>query len=548
MTMSANVSFYPQQPSGASALLERRLKGIQTKVDAAVKYNKILDTLSKNQVSPFKIIKTNQSQKWIQSIQPSDTVDTGLSPAPEASGAKSLRFDLRTDASKSLPKIKKNDRLLADVSEELAGKYSIQRKPLAAKALPADNPFRNREAKSILERNALAKVPDAPSPMLPTTVSLPQAKQVAEDMRSLRKLLHQRTGSDLQPTTAPLKTSAEVGFAAMSLSTTRPPSRKLNFIDNLSASKQSLPKLKFTSRNNSSDSTMLEQTPGKASLSKDRLVSELISKAVPQTYFMQNLKRVIQDKALSGPLDLTIYNQFLKNMKDLSSMASDELIDEEEYLEKIKLRKTLKEKDCSFLEDGPSVLPLLILDLDETLVHCVKDPTKDASFRAEYTGNNQQKVLLRYNVRPHAQKFLEEMSQYFTLFVFTASEAGYARTLVAAVDPERAFIKRVFDRRFCCVTQKGYVVKDLRLFSREAKLKNILIADNSCYCFFPQAKNGVPVLPFEHNKQDRELLELKEYLKHLSKKHDMLAANAEHFRLHRYADAASIDDLCSKLF
>ena len=62
--------------------------------------------------------------------------------------------------------------------------------------------------------------------------------------------------------------------------------------------------------------------------------------------------------------------------------------------------------------DNPPFLPTktvphrhtLVLDLDETLVHF------------EEVGENGQ-----FLVRPHAQKFLEEMGQYFEVVIFTAA-------------------------------------------------------------------------------------------------------------------------------
>lgn len=84
----------------------------------------------------------------------------------------------------------------------------------------------------------------------------------------------------------------------------------------------------------------------------------------------------------------------------------------------------------------------------------------------------------------------------------------------------------------------------MRIFSREAKIKHTILVDNSSYCFFPQLKNGVPVVPFESNKQDRELLELKEYLKFLAKdKNAMVNVNSDYFRLSSYSKGLKIDDL-----
>jgi len=264
-------------------------------------------------------------------------------------------------------------------------------------------------------------------------------------------------------------------------------------------------------------------------------------------YFMDALKKVIIQKNVTTARDKIYFEQYIKNIKDLTSMATDELLDEEEYLDKIKMRKHLKEVESAFPE-VPFEKPLLVLDMDETLVHCLKDNHKEGWSEIIYLAPNKQPISLRYNIRPFAREFLEEMSNLFEIYVFTASEIGYARTLIQTIDPNRKFVKKIFDRRFCCVTQKGYVVKDLRIFTRESRLKKIFLVDNSSYCFFPQQKNGIPIIPFENNKADRELLELKEYLKYLVSEKEPVEFNANYFKLDKYSKGGRMDELAFSLF
>ena len=133
-------------------------------------------------------------------------------------------------------------------------------------------------------------------------------------------------------------------------------------------------------------------------------------------------------------------------------MSVDELLDEEEYLNKIILRRTLKELDYSFPEESPSNLPLLVLDLDETLLHCLKDQTSSGQYESLLYLPGKTPIVLRYNIRPFAREFLEEVSRYYLVYVYTASEYSYARTLLDSIDSDRVYVKRIFDRRFCCVT------------------------------------------------------------------------------------------------
>lgn len=277
--------------------------------------------------------------------------------------------------------------------------------------------------------------------------------------------------------------------------------------------------------------------------------SQVITMFNRPTYFMEQLKKVLVYKNISTSRDKIYYEQFLKNVKDLTQMNQDALSDEEEYLDKVRLRRILKEEDCGFLPNDPT-LPLLVLDLDETLVHCLKPGAEslDSTIETGYFNDSKQWIGLRINVRPFVREFLEELASFFVIYVYTASEAQYAKSVVRLIDPQRRFIRRVFDRRFCCVTQKGYVVKDLRIFGREHKVKQILLVDNSSYCFFPQLRNGIPVIPFESFQGDKELIDLGEYLKSIARQPTMVAFNNDYFKLDRYGSSGRLEEIISKLF
>ena len=64
----------------------------------------------------------------------------------------------------------------------------------------------------------------------------------------------------------------------------------------------------------------------------------------------------------------------------------------------------------------------LVLDLDETLIHCL----------------DQQEIMPL--IRPGTEKFLEEMSKYYEIVIFTASVKDYADTILNQLDPEKKFI------------------------------------------------------------------------------------------------------------
>lgn len=52
--------------------------------------------------------------------------------------------------------------------------------------------------------------------------------------------------------------------------------------------------------------------------------------------------------------------------------------------------------------------------------------------------------------------------------------------------------------------------KDLRIFNRP--LSQLVLIDNASYSYAWQIENGIPIIPFYDNKEDRELETLREYL------------------------------------
>ena len=132
----------------------------------------------------------------------------------------------------------------------------------------------------------------------------------------------------------------------------------------------------------------------------------------------------------------------------------------------------------------------LILDLDETLIHSVE---KTENCQVTLPDNNGADI--RMNVRPYVREFLQNMSQFYQIYVFTASTKSYAEPILLHLDPNSSIIKGLLCRPSCVLTTQGCYVKDLRLFS-EQNLGNVVIIDNYVHSFGLQMENGIPILPF----------------------------------------------------
>lgn len=153
----------------------------------------------------------------------------------------------------------------------------------------------------------------------------------------------------------------------------------------------------------------------------------------------------------------------------------------------------------------------LVLDLDETLVHCsVEEPAScDLTFGVEFHGIDYQVYV---KLRPHLQRFLQAVSQDFEVVVFTASQPVYANELLNRIDPNSSLVHyRLF--RESCLQVEGNFLKDLTVLGRD--LSQTVLVDNSPHAFGYQLDNGIPIESWFDDPQDRELLKLERFLRRL---------------------------------
>jgi len=115
------------------------------------------------------------------------------------------------------------------------------------------------------------------------------------------------------------------------------------------------------------------------------------------------------------------------------------------------------------------------------------------------------------------------------------------------LDPTHTLIKHRLFREHCMVTEQGIFIKDLRIFV-DRKPENLILVDNALYSFAFQIENGVPIIPFYDNKQDKELLSLKLYLEKAKEARDFRESNRKTFKFLLYDKFDNIEELLMRLF
>ena len=141
----------------------------------------------------------------------------------------------------------------------------------------------------------------------------------------------------------------------------------------------------------------------------------------------------------------------------------------------------------------------LVLDLDETLVNFKIKNGKEGYVR----------------LRPFLFGFLEEVSQFYELIIFSSASEAYANSVIEAIEHDKKYFDYVFYRQHTIIVGNDFV-KDLTRIGRP--LNSIIIIDNMPQNFRFQKENGICIKPFwGQDSNDKTLYNLMPILMDIAK-------------------------------
>lgn len=179
-----------------------------------------------------------------------------------------------------------------------------------------------------------------------------------------------------------------------------------------------------------------------------------------------------------------------------------------------------------------------MLDLDETLIHSHHDglprnPSIKPGTPHDFSVSvviDRHPVRFFVHKRPHVDFFLDIVSQWYDLVVFTASMEIYGAAVADKLDNGRNILNRRYYRQHC-TPDFGSYTKDLSAICSD--LNRIFIIDNSpgAYRRFPN--NAIPIKTWISDPMDISLLSLLPLLDALRFTHDVRSVLSRNLHLHR---------------
>ncbi|GMH35696.1 hypothetical protein BSKO_03564 [Bryopsis sp. KO-2023] len=186
----------------------------------------------------------------------------------------------------------------------------------------------------------------------------------------------------------------------------------------------------------------------------------------------------------------------------------------------------------------------VVLDLDGTLIMAKPSKELPADIREDINlgllssskamcVDGDQETEHTVVIRPGVIKFLEKVSAFAEVVVFTAGVQSYAEPLLDCLDPNNKIFSRRLFRHSTVKTKYQEYVKDLSMLGRD--LKKTVLLDDRPFSGLLQPYNVIPCGAFIGDTRDHQLmLCYMPLLEHLCHVPDVRNVLKEIFRMHEY--------------
>jgi Dullard-like phosphatase family protein len=217
-------------------------------------------------------------------------------------------------------------------------------------------------------------------------------------------------------------------------------------------------------------------------------LQRIIIKHYANTYLIENIIMLFKRITTLTPYEINIFfrEKVIRVLnRNGSILASSANQTQKDYL----FKNIIK---IPFLNNESLKQYTLVLDLDETLVHFTDDP------------NDANKGVLHF--RPGLFEFLDKVSEYYELVVFTAATKEYADPILEAIEQNKIIFEYKLYREHTTIIGDDFV-KDISKLGRD--LSKVIIVDNMPQCFRLPKENGVFIRPFwGKDNEDCALIDL----------------------------------------
>ncbi len=153
---------------------------------------------------------------------------------------------------------------------------------------------------------------------------------------------------------------------------------------------------------------------------------------------------------------------------------------------------------------------LLILDIDETLIHASETVLED---RPDFTVED-----FHVYKRPHVDEFLDYSLENYKVAIWTTANKPFAHSIVQKLFEEPDQLEFVWSKEKCTMVYNHQIfehqhLKNLSKVKKKSfSLDHVIMVDDSPYKLKKNYGNLVRVDEFTGDKDDTELLKLMKYL------------------------------------